>query len=154
MGMVVVKIGPNSETRKSDKGEFVGSGCSPPHKLGGKENAVSSRSGVWGKAPAIWQFRTFYRLTKPLLVSILLTLNLFSEIFVGVRAIEDPTTKFCGAGPPQDQRLRLQTCPQRFSFLGPSSTVTPQRKVGWTRTVRQCRAQMRHMSPVVRQLMC
>jgi len=98
--MVVVKIGPNSETRKSDKGEFVGSGCSPPHKLGGKENAVSSRSGVWGKAPAIWQFRTFYRLTKPLLVWILLTPIYFSEIFTGARATEDTHKQtFVGSGP-------------------------------------------------------
>jgi len=43
----------------------------------GPESAVSSPGGVRGDAPAIWGFITFYRLTKLLLVSILLMLNLF-----------------------------------------------------------------------------
>jgi len=54
---------------------------------------VSSLSEVQGEAPATWRSRTFYRLTKPLLVSILLILNLV-KFFVGVRVIEDPKTKF------------------------------------------------------------
>jgi len=40
-------------------------------------------------ARATWRFRTFYRLTKLLLVSILLMLNLFQWNFRGVRAIEE-----------------------------------------------------------------
>jgi len=53
-------------------------------------------SGATGLAPSTWRFRTFYRLTKPLLASILLILNLSQWNFVGFRAIalEDPTTKF------------------------------------------------------------
>ena len=43
----------------------------------GVGSAVSSPSWVRDKAPATWRSRTFYRLTKPLLMLILLILNLF-----------------------------------------------------------------------------
>ena len=48
----------------------------PPHQLGVWGSALRSSSGVQGEVPAAtWRFITFYRLTKPLLVSILLILN-------------------------------------------------------------------------------
>jgi len=60
---------------------------------------LSYAVGSGKKARRPWRFRTFYRLTKPLLVSILLILNLFqcnfpgdpshrrpyNQVFVGVR---------------------------------------------------------------------
>jgi len=49
---------------------FLERRCSPVHQLGQGSVAVSSASGVWSNVAAIWRFRTFYRLTKPLLVSI------------------------------------------------------------------------------------
>ena len=64
----------NSKARRAETDGF----------LGGLGSAVSCKlpSGVWGKTLATWQFKTSYRLTKPLLASILLVLN-FSDIFVG-----------------------------------------------------------------------
>jgi len=43
----------------------------------GPGGAVSSPGGVRGDAAAAWRFRTFYKLTKLLLVSVLQMLNLF-----------------------------------------------------------------------------
>jgi len=59
-----------------------------------EENVEALQAPLWvmSKAPATWRFRTFYRLTKPLMVSILLILNLFQRNFRG--ALEDLTTKF------------------------------------------------------------
>ena len=56
---------------------------SPPHQLGGLGSAVSFPSGVRDEDPAMWQFETFCRLTKPLLLPILLILVHVSEIFLG-----------------------------------------------------------------------
>jgi len=85
---------PKSEARRAERGGVLGRGCSPPQQLGGLRSAVSSRSRVQGKTPATWRFRTFCRLAKPHLVSSLVILHLFQWNFHGVRAIEDPTTKF------------------------------------------------------------
>jgi len=48
---------------------FFRKGCSPPHQIRGLGSAVSSHNGVRGKALATLQFKTFYRLTQPLLLS-------------------------------------------------------------------------------------
>ena len=59
--------------RRAGEGEKDGSSYPSPSVMG---SAVSCPSGVRSEAPvATWRFVTFYRLTKPLLVSIWLTLN-------------------------------------------------------------------------------
>ena len=63
---------------QSSKGGFLGRGCFPLHQLGDLGCvSVSSPSGIRAQAPATWWFKTFHRLTKPLLMSILLILNFF-----------------------------------------------------------------------------
>ena len=57
------------------KVRFSGKRCSPPYQLGGQGSTVSSPSEDRGKTPATRRFRTFYRLTKRLLVLILLILK-------------------------------------------------------------------------------
>ena len=89
--------GPKRKARMAKRVEFFGRGCSSPHQLG--SCAVSSPTSVRNKVPATWRFRTLYRLTKPLLVSILLILNLF-EIFVGVRPTEDLKINILGVRSP------------------------------------------------------
>jgi len=110
--------GPNSKARGPEGVEFFGMGCSPPHQLEGMGSAVSSPSGVRGEALATSRFRVFYRLTKPLLLSILLILNLFyvkfswglshrrpyNHIFVGIRA---PKVGICAPKVPRDQHLQF-----------------------------------------------
>jgi len=55
---------------KGQEGGVLGEGMFPSSPaIGGLRSTVV----VQGEALAIWRFRTFYRLTKPLLVSILLT---------------------------------------------------------------------------------
>jgi len=61
-------------------------------------------SGVRGRTPATRRFRTFYRLTKPFLVS-----SRFCQTFSGGpshRMIEDPVTKFfLGSDPPDTHSI-------------------------------------------------
>ena len=86
--------GPKSEARRAERGEVLGEGMFP--------SLLARESGG-----ATWRFETFYRLTKPFLVSILLTLNSFQLNFRRVRATRrDPTTKFLWrSGHPADRRL-------------------------------------------------
>jgi len=61
----------NSEARRAKRVEFLGRECFPPHQLGGLGSAaVSYPCGVRGEPPGTNRFRTFYRITKPLPVSI------------------------------------------------------------------------------------
>ena len=91
-------------------------------------NTVSSHSGVRGKAPATLQFKMFYRLTKLLLVSILVILHLFQWNFCGVSAIEDPTTEFLWGLDPHGIGeydyliciIKAELC--KGSFVGQNST--------------------------------
>jgi len=65
-----------------------------------------------------WRFRTFYRLTVPLLVSILpiLGLNLFQWNFRGVLATQDPHNQiFVWSGPPRDRRLCIHITHPQFN---------------------------------------
>jgi len=93
--------GPKSKTRRTERdGVIGGKRCFPPHQttcIGAWGRAVSFPSGIRGKALATWRFRTFYRLTEPLLVSILLIVNLFQWNFVGPSHIRPPQPNFCGA---------------------------------------------------------
>ena len=68
--------GLKSESRRTKKLEFLGGDVALP--TSSKLPRWGSPSGVRrGEAPVINRFRTFYRLTKPLRVSVLLTLNFF-----------------------------------------------------------------------------
>ena len=51
-----------SQDRRTER--FLRTGCSPPCQLGIRRSAVISPSG----SPTSWRFRTFNRLTKPLLM--------------------------------------------------------------------------------------
>ena len=68
--------GSKSEAGRAEMGGVLGEGMFPSPPAGDLGISVSSLSGVRGEAPATWQFRKFYRLTKPVLMSILLILNL------------------------------------------------------------------------------
>jgi len=64
-------VGSTEMAKPEDPGSWGGDFLLPisPHlHLGGLRNVVSSPSGVQGEAPATLRFRTFYRLTKSLLV--------------------------------------------------------------------------------------
>ena len=74
--------GEKSEARRAERGGVLVEGMFPSPSDMGLGSGVSSRSGVRGKAPATLQkapatlhFKTFYRLTKALLVSILVILH-------------------------------------------------------------------------------
>jgi len=62
---------------------FLGKGCSPPHQLGSQRERCK-------------RFGTFYRLTKPRLVSILLVLNLFQWNLWAASPRRPPQPNFCG----------------------------------------------------------
>jgi len=49
--------GLNSKAQRVKRSGVLGTGCFPSHQLEGLRSAVSSPSGVRGKAAAIWQFR-------------------------------------------------------------------------------------------------
>jgi len=66
---------------------------------GGPSRAVISPSGFRVEAPATWRFKTFYRLTQPPLVTILLILIYFRDFFVvGSELLKISQPNFC-AGP-------------------------------------------------------
>jgi len=70
--------GLKSEVRRAERVEFLGRGCFPPHQLEDLESAaVSYLSGARDEAPVTTRFRTFYRLIKPLPMSILLIISSF-----------------------------------------------------------------------------
>ena len=108
---------PKSEAGRAEICGILGRGCSPPHDVPSPParepvKRLSSSSGVMGEVPSTWQFRTFYRLTKPLLVSILLIPNLFQWIFAGSkpqnRRPQTPQPNFCESS---DTRTLTESAP-------------------------------------------
>jgi len=66
--------GPKSKARMAESRGVLREGMFP--SLPAREYGERCKL-VWGKAPAIWQFRTFCRLSKRFLLSVLLILHLF-----------------------------------------------------------------------------
>jgi len=57
----------------TERARVLGEGCSSPPPATGSRERHKLPSWVRGKAPATWQFKTFYALTKPLMVCVDLT---------------------------------------------------------------------------------
>jgi len=88
----------NSEARMAERGWGSWGGMFPSHQLGVWGSAVNSPVGLGAKHWRPGDLERFYRLTKRVDPD-------FSEIFVGVRAIEAHATNFLWApGPPRDRR--------------------------------------------------
>jgi len=113
---------PKSKARWSEEEMFPSPGAS----YKGPGSAVSSPTGVRGDAPATWGFITFYRLTKLLLVSILLMLNLFQWNSRGSEPYRRPTQpNFVGVRTPGPPLGSLQHSPDPYSWRGGEHLLDP-----------------------------
>jgi len=90
-----VKVEQRSSKSQEVWGSWGGDVPLPASQGSGKHCKLSQWGS--GESLATWQFGTFSRPTKPLPCG---DLNLFQWNFCGVRAIEDPTAKFCGVQTP------------------------------------------------------
>jgi len=68
---------PNSEAHRAERVDFLRRGCSLPHQLEDLGERCKLPQRGPGQTPGVIPGVTFCRLTKPLLMSILLILNLF-----------------------------------------------------------------------------